>query len=286
MTTWFEAVAALRSTRQPGVLVTVTDVRGHAPREAGAKMVVSASETWASIGGGNLEEEAVRRARDLVSSGAVAPETFTAHLSDKAPFQHGVQCCGGEVEVLLEPLAVVASVAIFGVGHVGLELARILSRHDLELHLVDSRPEHLSPEVLAPFADAVAAVHVHPVPVLPELVLAELPAGTHVLVLTHDHAEDLAICDAAIRADHLGPIGLIGSSAKWARFRSQLLAAGHPTETVERIHTPIGLPGVSSSKEPAAIAVSVAAALLAAFESDGAERESAPSSAQVPKQRR
>ena len=67
------AVAALRAAREPGVLVTVTDVRGHAPREAGAKMVVSAAATWASIGGGNLEEEAVRRARDLLTSGAVAP---------------------------------------------------------------------------------------------------------------------------------------------------------------------------------------------------------------------
>ena len=270
MTTWFEAVAALRSAREAGVLVTVTDVRGHAPREAGAKMVVSASSTWASVGGGNLEEEAVRRARDLISSGAVAPESFTAHLSDKAPFQHGVQCCGGEVSVLLEPLAVVPSVALFGIGHVGLELARILARHDLDLHLVDSRSSSLIAESLASLDDAVAAVHVHQVPVLPELVLAELPPGTHVLVLTHDHAEDLAICDAAIRAEHLGPIGLIGSSAKWARFRSQLLSSGHAAETVDRIRTPIGLPGLTTSKEPAAIAVSVAAELLAAFEREGA----------------
>lgn len=280
MTTWFEAVARLRTAREPGVLVTVTDVRGHAPREAGAKMVVSADATWGSVGGGNLEEQAVRRARALIAGRATAPETFTAHLSDKAPFQHGVQCCGGEVGVLLEPLAVVPAVAVFGVGHVGLELARILARHDVELHLVDSRPEHLARETLTSLDDAVAAVHVHQVPVLPELVLAELPPGTHVLVLTHDHAEDLALCDAAIRADHLGPIGLIGSTAKWARFRSQLVAAGHAPETVDRIRTPIGLPGITTSKEPAAIAVSVAAELLASLESDAAERESAPSSKQ------
>jgi len=270
MTTWFEAVARLRAAREPGVLVTVTDVRGHAPREAGAKMVVAADATWGSVGGGNLEEQAVRRSRELLTGGAGVPETFTAHLSDKAPFQHGVQCCGGEVTVLLEPLTVVPSVAVFGVGHVGLELARILSRHDLELHLVDSRPEHLTAHVLAFLDEGVAAAHVHPVPVLPELVLAELPVGTHVLVLTHDHAEDLALCDAAIRADHLGPIGLIGSSAKWARFRSQLLSSGHPPEVVDRIVTPIGLPGVTTSKEPAAIAVSVAAELLGAFERESA----------------
>jgi xanthine dehydrogenase accessory factor len=272
VTTWWQAVADLRRTRKAGVLVTVTQVRGHAPREAGAKMVVAADRTWGSIGGGNLEAGAVRRARALLESGGTGPETLESHLSDKAPLQHGVQCCGGDVSVLLEPLAVVPSVAVFGVGHVGLELARILARHDLDLHLVDSRPEHLDDTALAPLADAVAAVHVHPVPVLPELVLAELPAGTHVLVMTHDHAEDLAICDAAIRQEHLGPIGLIGSSAKWSRFRVRLLAEGHDTMAVDRIRTPIGLPGVTTRKDPPAIAVAVAAELLAAFEREGARR--------------
>jgi xanthine dehydrogenase accessory factor len=270
VTTWFAAVAELRAAREPGVLVTVTDVRGHAPREAGAKMVVSSDSTWGSIGGGNLEEEAVRRARDMVASGAIAPQTFITNLSDKAPFQHGVQCCGGEVTVLLEPLPVVPSVAIFGVGHVGLELARILARHDLELHLVDSRETHLSDAELAPLADSVAAVHAHHVPVIPELVLGELPRGTRVLVLTHDHAEDLAIIDAALRCSHLGAIGLIGSSAKWARFRSHLAASGFAPEVIDRVETPIGFPGVTASKEPAAIAVSIAASLLAAFEREGA----------------
>ena len=277
MTTWWQAVADLRAAREAGVLVTVTDVRGHTPREAGAKMVVSARRTWGSVGGGNLEAEAVRRARALLASGGTRPESFDSHLSDKAPIQpeeirHGVQCCGGEVAVLLEPLPVVPSVAIFGVGHVGLELARILARHDLDLHLVDSRPEHLDAEALGPLADAVAAVHVHPVPVLPELVLAELPPGTHVLVMTHDHAEDVALVDAAVRLDHLGPIGLIGSSAKWARFRSRLLGDGLAEDVVDRVHTPIGLPGVTTSKEPAAIAVAVAAGLLAAFEREAARQ--------------
>ena len=90
--------------------------------------------------------------------------------------------------------------------------------------------------------------------------------------MTHDHAEDVALVDAAVRLDHLGPIGLIGSSAKWARFRSQLLADGHAPEVVDRVRTPIGLPGVTTSKEPAAIAVAVAADLLAAFERESARQ--------------
>jgi xanthine dehydrogenase accessory factor len=264
---WIRGVQRLREQREAGVLVTVTEVTGHAPREAGAKMVVSETRTWGSIGGGNLEAVAVDRARSLIDTmrtRPVPPATFTSDLSDKAPAEHGVQCCGGRVTVLLEPLGVRPAVAIFGVGHVGMELARILARHDLDLHLVDSRPEQIDPAALTPLGDAVAAVHVHHEGVLPELVLSRLPAGTHVLVMTHDHAEDIALCDAALRATHLGPIGLIGSSAKWGRFRRRLVADGHEPSHVDRIVTPIGLPSLPG-KEPAVIAVGVAAALLASF---------------------
>ncbi|MEJ3653076.1 xanthine dehydrogenase accessory protein XdhC [Actinomycetes bacterium KLBMP 9759] len=268
--TWMAAVSRLRAEREPGVLVTVAAVRGHAPRSAGAKMVVAASDTWGSVGGGNLEAVAIERARELL--GASAPELLTVALSDKARYQHGVQCCGGEVSVLLEPLPVVPAVAIFGVGHVGLELARVLARHDLELHLVDTRPEQLTDQRLSVLADAVAGVHVHRVPLLPEVVLGELPTGTHVLIMTHDHAEDAALCDAVLRAGEYGSIGLIGSAGKWARFRKRLVEeGGHDPAATTRITTPIGLPDITG-KDPATIAVSVAADLLRTFERQASPR--------------
>jgi xanthine dehydrogenase accessory factor len=256
---WLDAIARLRRDRVPGVLVTVTAARGHAPRDAGAKMVVSAEATWGTVGGGNLEETAVARARAMLA-GATVPETMTISLSDKARTEHGRQCCGGEVTLLLEPLPVVPAVAVFGIGHVGLELARVLARHDLELHLVDSRRDQLGDDRLACLGDAVATVHIHHAPV-PELVLGTVPTGTHVLVMTHDHAEDFAICDAALRCGHLASVGLIGSAAKWARFRSGLLVEGHAEGAVDGIRCPIGDPSLPG-KEPATVAVSVAAALL------------------------
>ncbi len=267
---WIEVVQRLRRDRRAGVLVTVTDVRGHAPRDAGAKMVVAADDVWGSVGGGNLEETAIARARSMLDDGEASPASMTMSLSDKARTDHGRQCCGGEVSLLLEPLAVVPAVAVFGLGHVGLELARILARHDVELHLVDSRADQVAAERLA-CLDGPATVHAHHAPV-PELVLGTVPPGTHVLVLTHDHAEDFALCDAALRCAHLGSIGLIGSSAKWTRFAQGLRVEGHDPATIGRIRTPIGLAGADrpSGKEPAAIAVSVAAALLGAFADDRA----------------
>lgn len=265
---WHDAVTRLRQARDPGILVTVAEVRGHGPRKAGAKMVVSASGSWGSIGGGDLEAAAIVRARRKLEEPGARAELVESELSDRVPHEHGGQCCGGVVTLLFDPLPVVPAVAIFGVGHVGLELARILARHDLELHLIDTRPEMLGEERLGVLSDAVATVTVHCIPLLPETVIAELPPGCHVLIMTHDHAEDLALCDVALGRGDLGSIGLIGSRGKWARFRRRLgQEAGHDVESFARIKTPIGLTGITGS-EPATIAVSVAADLLQTFQRD------------------
>ncbi len=268
MSDWLRAVQECRERRTPCVLVTVTEVRGHAPRDAGAKLVVTADRTWGSVGGGNLEEAAVRRARGLLRgmglTGATTPVTERHSLSDKVPVEHGVQCCGGEVTLLLEPMAVRPAVAVFGMGHVGFEIALLLSRHELEVHLVDSRAEQLDADRLARVIEGPGDVRLHQVPVLPELVVAELPVGTHVLVLTHDHAEDLAILDALLRSPVPATIGLIGSSAKWTRFRAKLIELGHAPDDLGRVRTPIGDPARTGlrGKAPAEIAVSVTVEVL------------------------
>ena len=82
---WLDAVQRLRRDRRPGVLVTLAAVRGHAPRAAGAKMVVTADAAWDSIGGGNLEATAVARARELLAGGVTAPEQLTVSLDRPGP---------------------------------------------------------------------------------------------------------------------------------------------------------------------------------------------------------
>jgi len=267
---WVDALQRLREARTPAVIVTLAMVRGHAPRNGGAKLVVSPDALFGTVGGGNLEATAIAQAREMLVAGSDEPRLLTLTLSDKATVEYGVQCCGGEVTMLLEPVRAVPSVAIFGLGHVGLELARILARHELELRLIDARTEMLDPaRVGVPgssgiLADAVATVLLRHAPV-PESAIAELPAGTHVLIMTHDHVEDLAVTDQALRSDALGSIGLIGSASKWARFRAKLIELGHTEADLARVSTPIGTPEVGG-KAPASIAVSVAARTLQLIE--------------------
>ena len=277
---WVDELHRLREARTPAVIVTLAAVRGHAPRNGGAKLVVSPDGLFGSVGGGNLEATAVDRAREMLAEGAGEPRLLTLALNDRVTTEYGVQCCGGEVTMLLEPVRAVPSVAIFGLGHVGLELARILARQELELHLVDARAEMLEPARLGvpgstgALADAIATVRIRHAPV-PEAAIADLPTGTHVLIMTHDHIEDLAITDQALRRDGLGSIGLIGSGSKWARFRVKLTELGHSDEDLARVTTPIGIPEVTG-KAPASIAVSVAARILQLVEAAAAAPVSRP----------
>jgi xanthine dehydrogenase accessory factor len=257
---WFETLERLTAARTPCVIVTVLSVRGHAPREPGAKMIVTLEEVWGTIGGGNLEAMAIERARGKLETGDIELSRFVQRLTPEDSL-YGVQCCGGEVEVLLEVVQPARPViAIFGVGHVGLALAKIMALFSVELWLVDSRADMLEAVRLERVSLEEARVRVFLEPVL-DGIASSLPPGSHALVMTHDHAEDLHVLNALVSRDDLGFVGLIGSSAKWTRFKRKLLEAGISDAALARVTTPIGLAGVSG-KAPEAIAVAVAAQLV------------------------
>ena len=249
----------------PFVLVTVAQVRGHAPRGAGSKMVVTKDKVFGSVGGGNLEITAVEKARALLVTGS-SPELLSMTLNPRGG-EHGVQCCGGEVTLLLESISPTKpTVAIFGAGHVGWALVQVLSILPIDVYLVDSREPQLTPPKSLNFSSSIFNLQSIRAPI-PETALETLPPGSHLLVMTHDHAEDIAILDVALKREDLGFIGLIGSSAKWAHFQQELKKQGHDEATLERVTTPIGLKDVPG-KSPQAIAIATAAQLLGCLELD------------------
>ena len=160
----------------------------------------------------------------------------------------------GNIAILRERLdEALPPVWLYGAGHVGQALARVLATLPVQLTWVDSRPELLpgdvSPSIRTLFtADPVATV-------------ADAPRDTRFVVMTHSHPLDFALCKTVLERDDRSWIGVIGSHSKSARFRSRLLREGLRHERVERLVCPIGMSGIDS-KLPAAIAVSVAAQLL------------------------
>jgi len=246
MAAWLDALAAAERDRQPAVLVTVLATRGSTPREAGAKMVVSADGIAGTIGGGTLEHECEATARDLLAGGATGPTTRDFPLGPALG-----QCCGGHVTVLFEVLRPPRlHLALFGAGHVGRALVRVMAELPCHVTWIDSRPEALPAQLPGNVVPVRAAN--------PVQTAQMLPPNTHVLVMTHDHMLDFDIVAACLARADLPFVGLIGSGTKRARFAVRLKRQGIP---VDRLVCPIGLPEIEG-KEPAVIAVSVAAQLL------------------------
>lgn len=246
---WRRALIDLEAEGIPHVLVTIVAAQGSTPRAAGTKMVVSAEGQADSIGGGTLERLAVETARRLLAEGAAEPLLEKQILGIEQD-----QCCGGATTLLFEPLLVpTLRLALFGAGHVGRALVRLLDGTDIHVLWFDERPELLNEPLpgrarLRIVADPVAEA-------------ARLPAGTHVRVMTHSHARDFEIVDALLGRNDLASIGVIGSKSKWANFRSRLRKMGVPDDVLGSVRCPIGLAGVGG-KRPAEIAISVAAELL------------------------
>ncbi len=99
MNEWIDELSDLTAAGERVVLVTVAGIRGSAPREVGAKMIVTASDTFGTIGGGQLEYQCTRIACDMLG------DDETPALR-KFPLGSTMgQCCGGVVDILFEPIA-------------------------------------------------------------------------------------------------------------------------------------------------------------------------------------
>ena len=96
---WLDRLKDLAANREPCVIVTVARVRGSAPREVGARMIVTAADTCGSIGGGQLEFRCIQRAAEMLrdSQGEKLPQLQSFPLGPECG-----QCCGGVVEVLFD----------------------------------------------------------------------------------------------------------------------------------------------------------------------------------------
>jgi xanthine dehydrogenase accessory factor len=283
-------------------MVAVHSVRGSAPRDAGARMIVRPDGAFhGSIGGGHLEWECLQEAARALASGK-----RIARFHDQALGPDLGQCCGGNVRLLIEtfdrsdaialealrqaenegsfdarcqiagsrvrreildPLfrpkltekqwlehygEVFTPLKLFGAGHVGRALVLALAPLPFSTRWIDNRPEAFPAHIPA-----------NVVPVLSSDPAAELggaPIDTFVVVMTHDHALDLAIAASAL----LRPfpyVGMIGSDTKRARFERRFREIGLSQDRIEAFHCPVGVARVGG-KEPAIIAASVAAQLL------------------------
>jgi xanthine dehydrogenase accessory factor len=230
------------------IMVTMTAVRGSAPQEVGAKMIVtSAGLAAGTIGGGKVEFAAISKARELLAGASSPPVTVVWNLQTDIGMS-----CGGEVTLLFEhhhqknwP------VVIFGAGHVAQALTRLLANLRCQVTCVDPREEWINR------LDGVLGI-LHP---SPKDLVATFSKQSFFLSMTMGHAHDVPILrEIARHAPDAPYVGVIGSEVKGIKIKRELRELGVAAEFLEKLRVPMGLP--LGNNEPWEIAVSITAELL------------------------
>ncbi|MGB0507781.1 MAG: xanthine dehydrogenase accessory protein XdhC [Pikeienuella sp.] len=226
----------------PIILSEVTGTDGSAPREPGVRMLVTAGQIFGTIGGGALEHQAITAARSMLTDGTTT-QTLTIALGPEIGM-----CCGGRVSLslkLIDEMTLVAlaqqqattlstqpTIWIYGAGHVGQALTRALAPLPFTTHVIDSRQNWLN-RLPTGTAQTLTAI--------PEAEVNSANPNDAIIIMTHDHAQDFMIAEAALTKTDLAYVGMIGSTSKRKVLEAQLARTNGPDPAP--LHCPIGHPG-------------------------------------------
>jgi xanthine dehydrogenase accessory factor len=243
----FAVIEQWKRAGQEGVFVLVTHVDGHAPQGVGAKMLVLPDGTiQGTIGGGKVEHVVIDAALEALKAKEIRTETYQL----KADLG---MCCGGQMQVYMEPVIPVARLILFGAGHVAQPTASLAAQCGFEVHVVDERPDWNNTRRF-PLGHTL-----HVVPHADYLLQEAFRSSDSIVILTHNHDHDREILRDAL-STHKGYVGMIGSTRKVQKTLRQLALEGVDELDLERANAPIGLD--IHAETPQEIAVSIVGELI------------------------
>lgn len=240
------AVLELLERGHDGALATVIKTTGSTPQVPGARLLLRADgSTVGTVGGGAIEQRVLDALRNVRASGKA-----TSMACDLA--RELGMCCGGSMELFLEPVHAAPRLTIFGAGHVAQPTASLARGVGFEVVVVDER-EELNAELRFPGC-------LREICDVPTALQQLAPGGRdYLLIVTHDHQLDGEALRLALRSS-ARYIGLVGSRRKVLRLIERVVAREGPVD-VRRLFAPVGIS--LGAVTPAEIAVSIVAELVA-----------------------
>jgi len=234
-----------------GALATVVRTAGSVPQPPGARLLLRPDGTTVgTVGGGAIEEAVLAALREAVKSGR--PTLVARDLG----YDLGM-CCGGRMEVFVEPIEGAPRLWLFGAGHVARPTAALARTAGFDVTVVDER-EALNTDERFPSCQREVN---EPTALLRGLALGE---RDWLLIVTHDHRLDEELLELAVQR-RTRFIGLVGSQRKTfrllQRIGERLGAAAVPDLALDRVYAPVGLD--IGAVGPEEIAVSIVAELVA-----------------------
>ncbi|RLF11710.1 MAG: XdhC family protein [Thermoprotei archaeon] len=231
------ALEALSSGKKVALCIVVKK-EGSAPRDEGAKMLVTEDgEVEGTIGGGKFEELVKEEALEALKKGASKLVRYSFG------FGEGVDTglpCGGAAEVFIDVLTPKPRLVIMGVGHVGIALARLARELRFEAILVDEAAEE--PGVLAkPPSEALREVKVG--------------RSDYIVIAYGDPERDYEALRVALKQEP-SYIGLLGSKRKTKLLLERLSSEGFNLEHLRgRLYAPVGIDLGADTPEEVALSI-------------------------------
>ena len=244
----FDRIYEARKQNLPAALCIIVNTRGSTPRKTGAKMIVYADgKIDGTIGGGELEKSVIKNAIEQIEKGE--PKLFRHDLLH----QHNM-CCGGTVDMFIEPIMKKNKLYIFGAGHTGHALARHSANHDFETVLIDDRKEYISECK----TQEVNKMHL---PFQQALKLLPFDENTFVCIMTYSHPLDRDILAFCLKKPH-AYLGMVGSKRKVEMTKKMFTEASICSfNEIENVDMPMGID--IGAEGPEEIALSILAGLIA-----------------------
>jgi len=162
-------------------------------------------------------------------------------------------CCGGVVEIFIEPIVKTKRLFIFGAGHTGQALAKFANEAGFEVFLIDDRKEYINQCNV----DAINKMNLEHLPALQAL---PFDKNTYVVITTYSHQIDRDILAYCVKKDW-AYLGMIGSKRKVLMTKKMFIDSKIGNEEdLNKIHMPIGID--INAETPEEIAVSILAELI------------------------
>lgn len=243
----YEEILKIKRSGLKAALCIVTSTKGSTPRKIGSKMIVLENGSiHGTIGGGELEKEVIKNAIKQIKH------------NDTKIFKHDLlqqhnMCCGGTMEVYIEPILNKRKLYIFGAGHTGKALARLMVKLDFDVFLIDDR---------ANIINSIDVENINKMKVNFDKALPSLPFddSTFIVIMTYSHPIDRSILSYCIKQP-FEYLGMIGSKRKVKMTKKMFIKGEMATEKeLSKIDMPMGID--INAEGPEEIALSIAAKLV------------------------
>lgn len=257
----YQKLNELRQQGKDVVLVTVTEKEGMGPADVGKKMLVAEDNTaFGTVGGGSIEYYAREKCKEILKSRESFTEKYILNDKDIKIDDGSVvlpMACGGKVTLFYEFIGPKQYVYIFGAGHCGAALAKLLKPLGFFTTIIDNRPD-----VIAKLDDS---ADIKVVEGFAQYIQKHrIPDDRYIVVSTPSHLYDFDVLDKIFELK-IKPkyFGMLCSKKKIGDYLKRAYEIHGKDIDLSNFYSPIGLQ--TGGDSPEEVAISIAAEILSIY---------------------